>query len=93
MNDFQKNLEKIDKVLDVDRTNEIFESSIDRSDAHSKEKFNDNSLKSFRAVISAGNLHKNTAVAKVSVNRLIGYRKEINNTHGNIKKKLKNATR
>lgn len=86
-----KKVERIVEVLDVDRTNELFEAGITRSDALSTEQFNESNLKGFKAALGAGNLHVNTARAKMSAIRLVGYRDSLAAMKGAIKKKVRSS--
>jgi hypothetical protein len=85
----KKNLKHIDSKLDLERTDKLFDASIAKANAFSKDPYTEKSLKEARAVSTFGNLHLNSAKVKVSVIRLIGYRDELNNLKNNVQKKIR----
>jgi hypothetical protein len=87
----QEKLEKVDDKLDLDRTNKLFDTSIIKADAFSKDKYTVQSLKEARQVATFGNLHLNSAKAKISVIRLMGYKNEIDNVKKSVSRKIRNA--
>ena len=89
----KEKIEKTLKVLDTDRTNKLFESSIKSSDAYSGKPYGENTLKAARMTVNFGNLHVNTARTKISVIRLLGYRDAISRIKRAVGRKIKRSRR
>jgi hypothetical protein len=87
----QEKLEEVDGKLDLNRTNKLFDTSIVKANAFSKEPYTVQSLKEARQVATFGNLHLNSAKAKVSVIRLMGYKDEMRSLKKNVSRKIRNA--
>lgn len=70
----REKVEKIEKHLDLDRTNDLFDVAITRSGAKkSNNEWNEEDLKKQKLLVGFGNLHINTAKAKITAIRMIGY--------------------
>lgn len=87
----EKEIEKVEPYLDVERTNKLFDISIIRADANSTTPFDQKSLGDWKVMVSTGNLHLNTAKAKVQTLRLIGYRDNLQSMNRALKKKTYRA--
>lgn len=85
--------QNIDEVMDVSRTNDLFDSSIKRSGANSDEKYSEADLKQMRTIIGFGNLHINTAKVKLGVARLRGYRDNVSKMKQSIDRKIRNKNK
>lgn len=90
----KKNLTKLVEQLNTDRTDEIFDSMIVRSDINNKKNaLDENAVKQARVVIGAGNLHVNTSRAKMTAIRMVGYTDSLTKTKLAIKRKLRNKAK
>lgn len=84
-------LQEIADRLDLTRTDKILETMIDRSDFYNKEKFDENGdIKKARLVVGAGNLHINTARAKLGALRMVGYQDNLGKLKATVQKRVRN---
>lgn len=84
-------IKKIDDVMDLDRTDKLFSSSIDKAGSLTKGEYREEDIKKQRLVIGFGNLHVNTAKVKMSAVRLMGYRDNLAKLKQNIGRKVRNS--
>lgn len=84
-------LNKIDDVMDLDRTNQLFDSAIRRADANGKEKYTEEDVKFQRLVTGFGNMHINSAKVKLSVVRMRGYQANTGALKKAVDRKVRNA--
>ena len=85
--------EKIKDVLDVNRTDELFDTSIIKSDSFSKTPYNDQNLKGAKMTLGFGNLHVNTAKAKMQAIKLLGFRNGVQGIKDSVSRKLRNKAK
>jgi len=86
-----RELEKINDKLDLNRTDELFDSSIGKSEALSRGKYDKESLKAAKTCLGFGNLHVNTAKVKIATLKIIGYRDQVTRLKQNVDRKLRNS--
>jgi hypothetical protein len=85
-------LDKLVDQLDTGRTNEIFDSMIVRSKINDRSKeLGEDAVKQARVVIGSGNLHINTARAKMSAIRMVGYTDGLVKTKLAVQRKIRNV--
>lgn len=69
-----KDLDNILKHTGLDRTEKIFDTVIERTDLHTKDKVKTpDDLRKIQTVLKAGNLHVNSARIHLSAIRFVGY--------------------
>lgn len=83
-------LEKVDELMDLDRTDELFNSSIKRSGSHDTEPYGEEDIKKQRLVVGFGNLHINTAKVKLGVARMKGYLDSTKSLKKAVDRKVRN---
>lgn len=85
-------LKKVDDKLSMDRTDELFDSAIKRSGANNRNSdYTEDDIKKQRLVIGFGNLHINTARAKLSIVRMRGYQSANRGLKQSVDRRLRNA--
>lgn len=87
----ENSLKKIEEIMDTDRTNGLFDSSIKRSGALIGEEYTLDDLKKMKIVLGAGNLHVNTAKTKMGAIKLLGYRNSLDETKKAVERKIRNS--
>lgn len=87
-------MRKVADQMNLDRTEGIFESLIDRSKILDRSiPLDESALKNTRAVLASGNLHVKTAVARISALRFAGYRENMGRLKLAVEKKAREALR
>jgi len=89
----EKSISDVDAVMDVGRTNGLFDASINRAESLKKEPYTEEDIKKQRLVIGFGNLHINTAKTKLSAVRMFGYRNTQRLLKEAVQKKIRKASR
>ncbi len=83
----------MDDLMDLERTDKLFNSAIERSDSHSSVKYTEEDIKKQRVVIGFGNLHIGTAKVKLGMERMRGYRDSIRGIKQSIDRKVRNKNK
>ncbi len=87
----KENLDKIVSKMDLDRTDEMFSSLIDRSKVNEKGDLNEDGIKRAKVVIASGNLHVATAKVQLGAIKLAGYRDNMKGLKLAVQKRARNA--
>lgn len=88
-----KHLKSVRDTMDMDRTDGLFKTSIERAESLKKRAYSEKDVKTQNIVIKFGNLHVNTAKAKMSAVRLLGYKKSIEDTTRAVARKIRKAAK
>lgn len=87
----EKDLNEVKDILDLDRTNELFDSSIKSADSKSGKAYTKDSVKEAKVALGFGNLHINTAKIKTQILRMIGFKNNISQIKSNIERQIRNS--
>lgn len=89
-----KEANDISVKMNLERTDEIFNSLISRSNINDKSaKFDEDAIKAAKAVLASGNLHVKTAAVKLGAIKLAGYYTNMERLKTAIEKRARNARR
>lgn len=86
-------INEIGDKMDLDRTNELFNSSIKRSDTYRKELYTEDDIRKQRVILGYGNLHVKTAQVKMGLERMKGYRVNTEALKKAVDRKIRNKNK
>lgn len=81
----------IDGAMDLKKTEELFDKSIERGESLKGGSYTDKDIKNQRLVLGFGNLHINTAKVKMAAVRFLGYRDAMQKTKNAVERKVRNS--
>ena len=82
-------LKQVDKHLDLDRTDKLFDIAVAKAGGESKKEFDTDSLRGWRIIGVMGNLHLGTAHLKTRIYNLIGYKNNLISQKRSIDNKMR----
>jgi len=87
----KKELRNVDKFLNIDRTDQLFNVAIKKADSLNTNLYDNHSIRANKLALGFGNLHINTAKTKIQAIRLIGYKDNSAGLIRSVKRKIRSS--
>lgn len=86
-------LKQIEEVMNLERTDQLFDATIKSANALSGNPFTKESVKEMSVVVSSGKLHVSTANAKLNAVKMVGYINGIRSTKNAVDRRIRSIRR
>lgn len=87
----KEEIKKVSEILDVNRTDKLFDSSIVSSQANSRKVYTVDSLRAAKVALGFGNLHVNTSRIKLNAIRMLGFMDNLRKVKQAVGRRIRNV--